>query len=143
MKNKTILLGMALAIFALQLMSCQKENINPTELAVANDLIDPPTSELSDKEIETIEVLTSMESSFTITVSSTPCSLGGYSLTVNSAEVNLGDGNYTINWYKNTEQTVYFEGQTLECVCGFGVRIQVLDNVGDLSAETSLDIPGC
>ncbi|MFK8005866.1 MAG: hypothetical protein AB8H03_05830 [Saprospiraceae bacterium] len=141
MKNKTILLGMALAIFATLFTSCQKEDINPTPVQ------ETPTSNLStnldiitltDPELEPQSIL-----NFPITVTSTICPTGGYTLTVTSPDVDLSSGNFTINWYKNTEIEIYSEGQQLECVCGFGVRVEVIDDAGSLAADGSLDIPGC
>ncbi|MFK7775614.1 MAG: hypothetical protein AB8F94_25955 [Saprospiraceae bacterium] len=141
MKNKTILLGMALAIFATLFTSCQKEDFNPTpiqEIETNNLLMDPDIVTLTDPDLEPQGLV-----SFPITVTSSPCSTGGYTLIVTSPDVDLSDGNFTINWYKNTEQEIYFEGQELECVCGFGVRVEVIDETGSLAADDSLDIPGC
>lgn len=141
MKNKTILLGMALAIFALMLSSCQKESISPdpvqeittTELSTNPDLIT-----LTNPNLEPQNFV-----NFPISVNSTTCPTGGFTLTVTSPDVDLSNGNFTVNWYKNTEQVIYSVGQELECVCGFGVRIEVLDESDAIVADTSLDIPGC
>lgn len=141
MKNKTILLGMALAIFATLFTSCQKEDINPSPVQ------ETPTSNLStnldivtltDPELEPQTLI-----NFPISVTSTPCTTGGYTLTVTSPDVDLSNGSFTINWYKNTQQEIFSEGQELECVCGFGVRVEVIDDTGSLAADDSLDIPGC
>lgn len=141
MKNKTILLGMALAIFATLFTSCQKEDITPTPIQ------EIPTSNLSPN----LDIVTQTDPnfepqglvSFPITVTSIPCGTGGYTLTVTSPDVDLSGGSFTINWYKNTEQEIYSTGQELECVCGFGVRVEVIDDSGSLAADDSLDIPGC
>lgn len=141
MKNKTILLGMALAIFATLFTSCQKEDLTTTP-------IDETTNSDLSKKLETVTI-TSPDLDYqgivniSITVTSTPCATGGYTLTVTSPDVDLSEGSFTINWYKNTEQEIYSTGQILECVCGFGVRIEVLDDSNLLVADDSLDIPGC
>lgn len=141
MKNKTILLWMALAIFASLLSSCQKETISPT-----------PVQETSTTELPTNPDLITLTNpnlepqnlaNFPIAVNSTTCPTGGFTLTVTSPDVDLSNGDFTINWYKNTEQVIYSVGQELECVCGFGVRIEVLDASDTVVADTSLDIPGC
>lgn len=142
MKNKTILLGMALAIFATLFTSCQKEDLTttasiedfPTTVLLSN--LDIVT--LTDPNLEPQNLL-----NIPITVTSTPCTTGGYTLTVTSPDVDLSDGSFTINWYKNTGQEIYSIGQELECVCGFGVRVEVIEESGTLAAEDSLDIPGC
>ena len=141
MKNKTILLGMALAIFATLFTSCQKEDITPTpvtEITTSNLSTNLDIVTLTDPNLEPQGVV-----SFPITVTSTICPTGGYTLTVSSPGVDLSNGNFTINWYKNTEQEIYSTGQNLECVCGFGVRIEVIDDSGSLAADDSLDIPSC
>lgn len=141
MKNKTILLGMALAIFATLFTSCQKQDITPTpfqEVTTSKLSSDLDIITLTDLDLEPQGIL-----NFPITITSTACSTGGYTLTVNSPDVDLSDGSFTINWYKNTEQVIYFEGQILECVCGFGIRVEVIDESGSLAADDSLDIPGC
>lgn len=139
MKNKTILLGMALAIFATLFTSCQKEDITPTPFQEVT------TSDLSPKFDITKLVYSNLdpEAPISIIITLTTCPTGGYTLTVTSTEVDLSAGGYTINWYKNTEQEIYFIGQTLECVCGFGIRVEVIDDSGILAADDSLDIPGC
>ena len=141
MKNKTILLGMALAIFATLFTSCQKEDITPTNSQ------EVPTSNLSSNiDLVTLTDLNVEPQSlvnFPITITSTVCSTGGYTLTVSSPDVDLSDGSFTINWYKNTEQEIYSEGQILECVCGFGIRVEVIEESGTIAAADSLDIPGC
>ena len=141
MKNKTILLGMALAIFVTLFTSCQKENITPSLIqgsAPINlaDNSDVFTAINPDQESQSLGIIP-------ITLTSTPCSTGGYTLTVTSPDVNLADGNFTINWYKNTLQEIYSTGQILECVCGFGVRVEVIEETEGIVAEDSLDIPGC
>ena len=141
MKNKTILLGMALAIFATLFTSCQKEEITPSltdEIKTINLSSNVGLIKLVDQDLEPQGLV-----SFPVTVTSTPCSLGGFTLTVTSPEVDLSNENFTINWYKNTEQEVYSVGQNLECVCSFGVRVEVIDESGSLAGDDSLDVPGC
>ena len=141
MKNKTILLGMALAIFATLFTSCQKQEITPTQIdEVKNinlsDKVDLIT--LTDPDLEPQGIV-----NFPIKVTATTCPSGGYTLTVTSPEADLSDESFTINWFKNTEQEIYSVGQNLQCVCGFGVRVEVIDDSGSQAADDSLDIPGC
>ncbi len=141
MKNKTILLGMALAIFATLFTSCQKEELTPStiqETTTSNLSTDLDLITLSDPDLQPQGL-----GNIPIKVTATTCSTGGYTLTITSPDVDLSDGNYQINWYKNTEQEIYSEGQNLPCVCGFGIRVEVRDDSGTLVADDSLDIPGC
>jgi len=132
---------MALAIFASLFTSCQKETIAPTPIdEISTQKLSKDASSIT---IKNQDFLPESPVNIDITVTSTPCSAGGYTLTVTSPDVDLADGSYTINWYKNTLQDIYSVGPELECVCGFGVRIEVLDESENLIAETSLDIPGC
>ncbi|MFK7775620.1 MAG: hypothetical protein AB8F94_25985 [Saprospiraceae bacterium] len=121
--------------------SCAKEEITP------NNSIQTGTeteAELINLEAQSFELQHSLSSAdFSIEISRTPCASGGYTLTVSSPDVDLTNGDYVINWYKNTELILYAEGTTLACVCGFGVRVEVLDQAGELKIKDSLDIPSC
>ncbi|MFK8005860.1 MAG: hypothetical protein AB8H03_05800 [Saprospiraceae bacterium] len=114
--------------------SCAKEEITPNESV----------------QVETETIFTSQETQnsfsstdFSINIDRTSCTSGGYTLTVSSPEVDLTNGDYIIRWYKNTEQTVYSEGTTLDCVCGFGVRVEILSLAEELMVKDSLDLPSC
>lgn len=141
MKNKTILLGMALAIFATLFTSCQKQDIIPTQIDEIK------TSNLSGN----LDIITLTnpnlvpQGSAPIPIKITPstCPSGGYTLTVTSTEVDLVTAGYTINWYKNTGQEIHFTGQSLQCACGYGIRVEVLDDSGNPAGHDSLDIPSC
>ncbi|MDC3210638.1 hypothetical protein OAU10_03985 [Saprospiraceae bacterium] len=141
MKNETILLGIALIIFSSLFTSCQKENIAPTatkEFATNNLSTNTSIITLTDPDLKPISVL-----SFPITIVSTNCPTGGYNLTVSSPDVDISNGTFSINWYKNTEQQIYSNGLNVDCVCGFGLRVEIIDDTGLLVADSSIDIPGC
>lgn len=119
--------------------SCVKEEITP------NSPIQPETeTEEISQDIHSLESDNSLlNSDFTIEIVKTACATG-YTYTVTSPEVDLSNGNYTITWFKNTELTTFSTGQELECVCGFGVRVEVFDEINAaIGAKDSFDIPGC
>ena len=141
MKNKTILLGMALAIFATLFTSCQKQDITPTpfqEVTTTNLSSNLDIVTLTDPDVEP-----EGPSSIPIKINPSTCPTGGYTLTVTSTELDLSVAGYTINWYKNTGQEIHFTGQILPCACGFGVRVEVVDDSGNPAGNDSLDIPSC
>lgn len=144
MKNKTILLGMAMAIFVTLFTSCQKEDI--TSSLNQKITTDVATNNLSIYESETLidlDLAPEGPSAIPIKITPTSCPTGGFTLTVTSSEVNLGAAGYSINWYKNTSQEIHHTGQTLQCVCGYGVRVEVLDDSGIIAGSVSIDIPSC
>lgn len=134
--TKLSLLIICLGLFT---TSCTKEEItlnNPTQ--VETETTSPTIGN------QTFELQNAFSNGdFSIEISQTVCATGGYTLTVSSPEVNLANGEYTINWYKNTEESILLTGESLECVCGFGIRVEVLDPTGEVGAEDSLDIPSC
>ncbi len=142
MKNKTILLGMALAIFATLFTSCQKEDISSS---LTQEII--PTSNLfTNVDLVTFtnpDLAPEGPSAIPVKIITTSCPTGGYTLTVTSTEVDLEVAGYTINWYKNTGQEIHYTGQNLQCVCGYGLRVEVLDDSGNPAGSDSLDVPSC
>lgn len=119
--------------------SCTKEEISPNDSTQIETGSNNPNFG-----IQTFELQNSFSSGdFSIEITRTICATGGYTLTVSSPDVDLSNGNYTINWYKNTEEVILFEGDKLECVCGFGIRVEVLDELGEVGAKDSFDIPSC
>lgn len=153
MKNKTVTFSLALSMCLLvTLTSCQKDSLAITDLEPTSqevelvediDQVEPVLGIGSTDQNVVLTNPNNLADMIAITLTTTPCTNGGYSVTVTSSEANLGNGEYTIRWYMNTQQTVYAEGQTIECVCGAGFRVEVYDQVGDLSAEGSLDVPSC
>jgi hypothetical protein len=125
----------------LMMTSCVKEEISPTDI---NSDETESGIDNTGTTIQTFEFQSSLSSGeITININKTSCAAGGYTLTVESPDVDLTNGDYTINWYQNTQQVLYFTGQSLECVCGFGIRIEVLDETDTIQAKDSLDIPSC
>ncbi|MFK8005865.1 MAG: hypothetical protein AB8H03_05825 [Saprospiraceae bacterium] len=120
--------------------SCTKEEITPNNPTQTETETTSPNIET-----QSFELQNSFSSSgdFSIEISKTTCTTGGYTLTVSSPDVDLSNGDYIINWYKNTEQVILSTGIDLECVCGFGIRVEILNLAGEIEAKDSLDIPGC
>ncbi len=132
---------MALVIFATLFTSCQKEDITSTsfeEVKTTNLVQNPDKVTLVFPDLGPQGLV-----KIPIKINSTTCLIDSYSLTVTSPEVDLSEGSYSITWFKNAEQELYAVGQNLECVCGFGVRIQVRDDSGVIAAEGSYDLPNC
>ncbi len=125
----------------LMMTSCVKEEITPMDIDSDSTETGVNNPNIPNQTFEPQNAFSTGD--FSINISKTPCPAGGYTLTVESPEVDLTNGNYTINWYQNTQQSIYFVGQTLECVCGFGVRVEVIDETETLNAKDSLDIPSC
>ena len=144
MKNKTqITFILAIVLVAITLTSCNKEYLTPTEIEAAklekdNALISEQGNWKSDQN----SILSSLNN-ITVDINITACPTGGVSVTATSVDADLSSAQYTVNWYKNTEQTIYFEGLTLDCVCQFGVRVEVLDSEGNIVGENSIDLPAC
>ncbi|MFK7775615.1 MAG: hypothetical protein AB8F94_25960 [Saprospiraceae bacterium] len=134
--TKLSLLIICLGLFT---TSCTKEEITP------NDPFQPETEiDFSSIDNQPFELENAFSSGdISIEINKVLCATGGYTLTVSSPDVDITNGNYTINWYKNTEQIIFSTGESLECVCGFGIRVEVLELSGELEAKDSLDIPGC
>ncbi len=144
MKNKTILLGMALAIFATLFSSCQKEELTSS---LTQEVTEAPADNLSSLNygvtLSDPDLAPQGPNAIPVKIIPTSCPASGFTLTVTSTEVDLEVVGYTINWYKNTGQEIHFTGQNLQCVCGYGVRVEVLDDSGVLVGSDSLDVPSC
>jgi len=125
------------------LTSCVKEEVTSTN-SIQNEIETETEPDVIDLEKQLVELQqTFLNGDFSLTFNKVPCATGGYNYTVESPDVDLSNGEYTINWYKNTEQVIFSVGQTLECACQFGVRIEVIDQSGEIAAEDSFDIPRC
>jgi hypothetical protein len=144
MKNLKVIFSTFLVIvFAISVMlftTCEKEIIEPTPIeGVINDNLN---SNIDKVTLSDPDLVPKGEFSIPIEVTS-KLSKCGYTLTVSSPEADLSDGQYTVNWYKKPDRKVFFVGESLACVCGFPVRVEVIDDSDNLAANKFLDIPGC
>ena len=92
MKNKTILLGMALAIFATLFTSCQKEDITSSSIEAVktnNLILNPDKITLVNPDLVPQGLV-----SFPIQVNSDACIYDAYSLSVTSPDVDVPNGNF-------------------------------------------------
>jgi len=144
MKNLKVVFSMFLVmIFAVSMIlftTCEKEDIEPAPLQeVTNDGLNsnPNIITLTDPDLEP-------QGEFAIPIKITSELLKcGYTLTVSSPEADLSDGRYTINWYKKSNREAFFVGESLRCVCGFPVRVEVIEESGTLAASELVEIPDC
>jgi len=140
MKNKTQITLLAVVLMAFSITSCQKDLLTDSIEAspIEENLI--LDTEVAQMKSDADGILSN---DINVQIEITTCSTGGVNVTATSLVADLSTNEYTINWYKNTEQTIYADGQTLECVCQFGVRVEVFDMFGELVGENSIDLPAC
>ncbi|MEM6966483.1 MAG: hypothetical protein AAF573_17090 [Bacteroidota bacterium] len=154
MKKNFVIFSLALLVSLMTFTSCQKDTLGIDELetietpSVIEEEIEATPTFDSPNSFESADVLSISNASgqaISIVLTTAPCANEeGFSVTVSSADDDLNNGNFTIRWYKNSELDIYAEGQTtIECVCGAGFRVEVYDELGDLSAKGSLDVPSC
>jgi len=141
MKNGIQITFFVLAFIALTLTSCQKDILTDTPIQASPEVSNPfLTAQVEGWKADVNAILAN---NISIELDVTPCATSGVNVTVTSPDVDLSDGEHTLNWYRNTEQTIYSNDQTLECVCQFGVRLEVINMLGEVVAEASIDLPSC